>query len=65
VHDLSRDSDLSRGEAGGIVNGTVEGASWVGADRLVMVSDRATPGRHEVCCCAKEPSMHVFEIPQV
>jgi hypothetical protein len=59
VHPLPRDG------TGGIVYCTVEGVSWVGADRLVMVSDRAKPGRHEARCRAEEQSVHLFELPRI
>jgi hypothetical protein len=57
VHPLPRDRD------GGIVYCTVEGVSWIGADRLVMVSDRAKPGGHETRCRAKQQSIHLFALP--
>lgn len=54
---------LPRDDTGGTVYCTVEGVSWIGADRLVMVSDRAKPGHHEARCRAKEESVHLFSLP--
>jgi hypothetical protein len=42
----------------------VEGVSWISADRVVMVSDRAKrDGDQDVRCREKEKSIHVFAIP--
>jgi hypothetical protein len=42
----------------------VEGVSWVSADRVVVVSDRAKRGgRQDGRCRAKDQSIHVFTIP--
>jgi hypothetical protein len=40
----------------------VEGVSWIGPDRVVVVSDRAKAGAAERCR-AKDRSIHVFQIP--
>jgi hypothetical protein len=42
----------------------VEGVSWISADRVVVVSDRAKrDGRQDERCRAKDQSIHVFTIP--
>jgi hypothetical protein len=42
----------------------VEGVSWIAADRVVVVSDRAKRnGRQDERCRAKDQSIHVFTIP--
>jgi hypothetical protein len=42
----------------------VEGVSWMAADRVVVVSDRAKRGgRQDERCRAKDQSIHVFTIP--
>jgi hypothetical protein len=50
-------------EHGRIVYGNVEGVSWIGPDRLVMVSDRAKRDQPERCR-GKQESIHVFELPK-
>jgi hypothetical protein len=47
---------------GNIVYGTAEGVSWIGADQVVMVSDKAKP-EQDARCRAKDQSMHIFHIP--
>jgi hypothetical protein len=43
----------------------IEGVSWVSADRVVVVSDRAKRGgRQDGRCRAKDQSIHVFTIPR-
>jgi hypothetical protein len=42
----------------------VEGVSWMSADQVVVVSDRAKRGgRQDERCRAKDQSIHVFTIP--
>jgi hypothetical protein len=41
----------------------VEGVSWVAADRVVVVSDRAKRATQSARCRAKDQSIHVFTIP--
>ena len=41
----------------------VEGVSWLSDDDVVVVSDKAKPGKHADRCRAKEQSVHVFAIP--
>jgi len=41
----------------------VEGVSWVGPDRVVVVSDRAKREGQDQQCRAKDQSIHVFTIP--
>jgi hypothetical protein len=41
----------------------VEGVSWVAADRVVVVSDRAKREGQPERCRAKDQSIHVFTIP--
>ena len=53
---------LPRGADGGILYGTAEGVSWMGADQLVMVSDKAKP-EQDSQCRAKDQSIHIFRIP--
>jgi hypothetical protein len=47
---------------GNIVYGTAEGVSWIGADQVVMVSDKAKP-EQDARCRAEDQSIHVFRIP--
>lgn len=42
---------------------TVEGVSWVAADRVVVVSDKAKAGSQHKRCRAKDQSIHVFALP--
>ena len=42
---------------------TVEGVSWVGDDRVVVVSDKVKPGSGERSGRAKDQSIHIFTIP--
>lgn len=42
---------------------TVEGVSWVAADRVVVVSDKAKPGSQPNRCRAKDQSIHIFALP--
>jgi hypothetical protein len=42
---------------------TVEGVSWVAADRVVVVSDKAKRGTQGKRCRAKDQSIHIFTIP--
>ena len=53
---LPRDAD------GRIVYGTAEGVSWMAADQVVMVSDKAKP-EQDRRCRAKDQSIHIFRIP--
>jgi hypothetical protein len=41
----------------------VEGVSWVSADTVVVVSDRAKRNGQDERCRAKDQSIHVFVIP--
>lgn len=54
---------LPTDDAGDIAYCNVEGVSWIGADRLVMVSDRAKTDRREERCRAKDESVHLFSLP--
>ena len=47
---------------GNVVYGTAEGVSWIGPDRVVMVSDKAKP-EQDRRCRAKDQSIHIFRIP--
>ena len=49
--------------AGRTVYRTVEGVSWLGDDRVVVVSDKVKPGSEERSGRAKDQSIHVFTIP--
>ena len=42
---------------------TVEGVSWLGDDRVVVVSDKVKPGAGEGSGRAKDQSIHIFRIP--
>ena len=42
---------------------TVEGVSWVAADQVVVVSDKAKAGSQHKRCRAKDQSIHVFALP--
>jgi hypothetical protein len=42
---------------------TVEGVSWLGDDRVVVVSDKVKPGSGERSGRAKDQSIHIFAIP--
>jgi len=42
---------------------TVEGVSWLGDDRVVVVSDKVKPGSAERSGRAKDQSIHIFTIP--
>ena len=42
---------------------TVEGVSWLGDDRVVVVSDKVKPGSGERSGRAKDQSIHIFTIP--
>ena len=42
---------------------TVEGVSWLGDDRVVVVSDKVKPGSGEEPGRAKDQSIHIFTIP--
>ena len=42
---------------------TVEGVSWLGDDRVVVVSDKVKPGAGEGSGRAKDQSIHIFTIP--
>jgi hypothetical protein len=44
---------------------TVEGVSWLGDDRVVVVSDKVKPGSGERAGRAKDQSIHIFTIPTV
>jgi len=48
---------------GGTVYCTVEGVSWVAADQVVVVSDKAKAGSQHKRCRAKDQSIHVFALP--
>ena len=43
----------------------IEGVSWVAADRVVVVSDRAKREGQDQRCRAKDQSIHVFAIPDL
>lgn len=43
--------------------GAVEGVSWIGDDRVVVVSDRAKPAQHRARSSATQESIHVFDLP--
>jgi hypothetical protein len=55
---LPRDAD------GRIIYGTAEGVSWIAADQVVMVSDKAKPEQDRQCR-AKDQSIHIFRIPSL
>lgn len=55
---LPRDAD------GSILYGTAEGVSWIGPDKVVMVSDKVKPVQDRRCK-AKDQSIHIFRIPAV
>ena len=40
----------------------VEGVSWLGEDRLLMVSDRKKRNQ-SLACAARDQSIHIFAIP--
>jgi hypothetical protein len=42
---------------------TVEGVSWLGDDRVVVVSDKVKPGSGDGPGRAKDQSIHIFTIP--
>ena len=42
---------------------TVEGVSWLGDDRVVVVSDKVKPGSKDRAGRAKDQSIHIFTIP--
>ncbi len=42
---------------------TVEGVSWLGDDRVVVVSDKVKPGSGERSGRAEDQSIHIFTIP--
>jgi hypothetical protein len=42
---------------------TVEGVSWLGDDRVVVVSDKVKPGSGEGPGRAKDQSIHIFALP--
>jgi hypothetical protein len=42
---------------------TVEGVSWVAADQVVVVSDKAKPGSQPKRCRATAQSIHLFALP--
>jgi hypothetical protein len=44
---------------------TVEGVSWLGDDRVVVVSDKVKPGAAERSGRGKDQSIHIFAIPTV
>ena len=44
---------------------TVEGVSWLGDDRVVVVSDKVKPGSGERSGRAEDQSIHIFTIPTV
>jgi hypothetical protein len=44
---------------------SIEGVSWVAADRVVVVSDRAKREGQDQRCRAKDQSIHVFAIPDL
>jgi hypothetical protein len=44
---------------------TVEGVSWLGDDRVVVVSDKVKQGSGERSGRAKDQSIHIFTIPAV
>jgi hypothetical protein len=41
----------------------VEGVSWLSADTVVVVSDRAKRNGQDERCRAKDRSIHVFTLP--
>ena len=47
---------------GSVVYGTAEGVSWMAADQVVVVSDKAKP-EQDPRCQAKDQSIHIFRIP--
>ena len=57
VYGFPRDAD------GRTVYCTVEGVSWVAADQVVVVSDKAKPGSQPKRCRDKDQSIHVFALP--
>lgn len=53
-----------RDDKGRIIYGNLEGVTWLGNDRLVVVSDKVKanqPGR----CASKDQSIHIFRLPVV
>ncbi|MGE5287494.1 MAG: hypothetical protein ACM3ML_09880 [Micromonosporaceae bacterium] len=55
---LPRDAD------GGIIYGTAEGVSWIGPDKVVVVSDKAK-AEQDRRFRAKDQSIHIFRIPDL
>jgi len=53
---------LPREPGGTIAYGTAEGVSWITADQVVMVSDKAKPDQDRRCR-AKDQSIQIFRIP--
>ena len=51
------------GPDGRAVYCNVEGVSWLSADTVVVVSDRAKRNGQDQRCRAKDQSIHVFAIP--
>ena len=49
--------------AGRVVYCNVEGVSWLSADTVVVVSDRAKRNGQDERCRAKDRSIHVFTLP--
>jgi hypothetical protein len=41
----------------------IEGVAWLGAERIVVVSDKAKPDEQAKRCRKKDQSIHVFAIP--
>jgi hypothetical protein len=42
---------------------TIEGVTWIGDRKLVVVSDRAKPGVQPAHCAEKDQSIHIFKLP--
>lgn len=50
--------------AGKVVYCNVEGLSWLGERRLMVVSDRRKADTQKPRCGAKDQSVHIFELPE-
>lgn len=55
--------EFPRDEAGKRVYCNVEGLSWLGERRLMVVSDRHKAETQKPRCGAKDQSVHIFELP--
>jgi len=65
VHEIADEGTVYRfptDSRGRTVYRTVEGVSWLGNDRVVVVSDKVKPGSRERPGRAKDQSIHIFTI---